>query len=134
VALLVQVAAVLPVVEPFVAARLKAATCQLVPFQYSLSEPRCSVKVALFAFRPEPVELSATLPLKLAGTVAARKKVPFPGVVTEAVIGAVESLVTVVVVLPWLLTASVTQTRIVLLPSASEPAAITVATVLGCVL
>ena len=37
--------------------------------------------------------LSATLPLKLAGTVAARKLLPPEGVVTEAVAGAVLSRV-----------------------------------------
>jgi hypothetical protein len=56
-----------------------------------LSEARWRVKVALFAFKPEPVELSATLPLKFAGTFAAVKALPAAGVVTEAVIGAVAS-------------------------------------------
>src|SRR5436305_1027777 len=40
---------------------------------------------------PTPPLLSATLPLKLAGTVAARRKLPFAGVVTEAESGAVLS-------------------------------------------
>src|SRR5881394_1667758 len=40
-----------------------------------------------------PPELSATLPLKFAGTVAARKELPPAGVVTEAVLGAVLSRV-----------------------------------------
>jgi hypothetical protein len=77
------------------------------------------VKVVLFAFRPEPPELSAALPLKLAGTVAARNEPPFTGLVTEAVAGAVVSFVTTVVTLPVLPAASLTQTRIVLLPDAS---------------
>jgi hypothetical protein len=66
----------------------------------------------LFTFRPTPPLLSATLPLKLAGTVAARKTLLFAGVVTDAVAGAVESFVTVVVVLPRLPTLSVTHTQI----------------------
>ncbi len=47
--------------------------------------------MVLLAFRPTPPALSATLPLKLAGTVPARKKFPPAGVVTEAVIGGVLS-------------------------------------------
>jgi hypothetical protein len=47
----------------------------------------------LFMSRPLPVELSAALPLNVAGTVAARKLLPFAGVVTEAVVGAVLSTV-----------------------------------------
>src|SRR5436190_516572 len=38
-----------------------------------------------------PPALSATLPLKFAGTVAARKELPPAGVVTDAVVGAVLS-------------------------------------------
>ena len=49
------------------------------------------MKVALLAFSPTPPVLSATLPLKLAGTVAARNKPPLAGVVTDAVVGAVLS-------------------------------------------
>src|SRR5919201_6668102 len=98
VALLVQVAAVLPVVALLLAARLKAAACQAEPVQYQPSEPRCSVKVVLLAARPTPPLLSATLPLKLAGTVAARKRLPLAGVVTDAVAGAVLSRVKVMAV------------------------------------
>ena len=47
------------------------------------------------AFKPAPFKLSAALPLKEAGTVAARKALPLAGVVTDAVIGAVESKVKV---------------------------------------
>src|SRR5438067_10266477 len=84
VALLVQVAAVLPVVAPLLAARLKTAACQAEPVQYKPSLLRCSVKVVLLAFRPTPPLLSATLPLKLVGTVAARNALPPAGVVTDA--------------------------------------------------
>ena len=49
------------------------------------------MNVVLLVFRPTPVELSAALPLKLAGTVAVRKTLLFAGVVTEAVTGTVES-------------------------------------------
>ena len=58
-----------------------------------LSELRRSVKVVLLAARPTPPELSAALPLKLAGTVAARKMLPLAGVVTEAIVGATLSIV-----------------------------------------
>jgi hypothetical protein len=85
------------------------------------------VKVVLSAFRPTPPELSAALPLKIAGTEAARKLLPLAGVVTEAVPGAVVSFVTVAVVEPPFPTPSATQTRIVLLPAARDAAAITVA-------
>ena len=56
-----------------------------------LSVLRCRVKVVLLALRPTPPVLSATLPLKLAGTVAARKELPLTGVVTVAVVGTVLS-------------------------------------------
>ncbi len=52
---------------------------------------RWSVKVVVLAFRPTPPVLSATLPLKFAGTAAAWKKFPPDGVVTDAVAGAVSS-------------------------------------------
>ena len=58
-----------------------------------LSVLRFRVKVVLSAFRPTPPLLSAALPLKLAGTVAARKELPLAGVVTDAVAGAVLSSV-----------------------------------------
>src|SRR5947208_1588977 len=74
VALLVQVVAELPAVALLLAARANAPTCQLVPFQNLPSLLRCKVKVALLEFRPTPPLLSATLPLKLTGTVAARKE------------------------------------------------------------
>src|SRR5437870_3587576 len=93
VALLVQVAAVLPVVALLLAARLKAAACQPEPVQYRPSEPRWSVKVVLLAAKPTPPLLSATLPLKLVGTAAARNELPLAGVVTDAVVGAVLSSV-----------------------------------------
>src|SRR5437764_688540 len=92
-ALLVQVAAVPPVVAALVAARLKAATCQAEPVQYKPSLPRWRVKVVVLAARPTPPLLSATLPPKLAGTVAGRNELPAAGVVTEAVAGAVLSRV-----------------------------------------
>ena len=46
----------------------------------------------LLALRPPPPLLSAALPLKLAGAVAARNTLPVAGVVTEAVVGKVQSL------------------------------------------
>ena len=58
-----------------------------------MSELRCKMKVVLLAFRPTPPLLSAVLPVKLAGTVAARSALPAAGAVTEAVIGAVLSKV-----------------------------------------
>jgi hypothetical protein len=128
--LLVHVAAVLPVVALCVVARLKGVVCHAEPFQYLVSG-RCRVNVVLFAFKPKPPELSAALPVKFAGTVAARKALPPPGVSTDAVPGAVVSLVTVVVVEPTFPGASVTQTRMELFPSAREAAAITVAWVAG---
>src|SRR2546427_13126353 len=53
------------------------------------------MKIVLLAFRPTPPLLSAVLPVKLAGTVAARSALPAAGAVTEAVIGAVSSKVKV---------------------------------------
>ena len=47
----------------------------------------------LLEFRPAPPGLSATPPLKLAGTVAARNEPPPAGVVTDAVAGATLSRV-----------------------------------------
>src|SRR4051794_9192013 len=92
--LLVQVTAVLPVVAVLVAARLNADPSQPEPPpQYLPSEERSRVKVALLAARPTPPALSATLPLKLAGTVAAAKELPLAGVVTDAVVGAALSRV-----------------------------------------
>src|SRR5207248_2209797 len=93
VALLVQVTAVLPVVAALVAARLVTVACQAEPVQYLLSLLRWRVKVALLRARPAPPLLSATLPLKLAGTPAVRNALPLAGVVTEAVAGAVLSRV-----------------------------------------
>src|SRR5437899_1300478 len=58
-----------------------------------MSELRWSVKVVLLALKPTPPELSAALPEKLAGTVAARKELPLAGVVTDADVGAVLSSV-----------------------------------------
>src|SRR5437763_56796 len=92
--LLVQVTAVLPVVALLMAARLNADPCQPAePPQYLPSATRFRVKVVLLAARPTPPVLSATLPLKLAGTPAARNALPPAGVVTEAVAGAVLSRV-----------------------------------------
>src|SRR5437763_764415 len=82
-----------PLVALLVAARLKAAAFQAVPARQLLSVDRFKVKVVLLAARPTPPLLSATLPLKLAGTVAARNALPLAGVVTEAVAGAVLSSV-----------------------------------------
>jgi hypothetical protein len=59
------------------------------------------VKVVLFTFSPTPPELSATLPPKLPGTVAVRRVLPLAGVVTEAVIGGVLSVLTVIPALAW---------------------------------
>jgi hypothetical protein len=89
------------------------------------------VNVVLLDATPPPPLLSATLPVKLAGTVAGRKLPPLAGVVTDAVAGLVVSLVTVLVALPWLPTASVTQTRIVFAPSVSALAGMLVSTVAG---
>src|SRR5438874_1252379 len=47
--------------------------------------------MVLLALRPTPPELSAALPLKLAGTEAAWNELPPTGVATVAVIGAVLS-------------------------------------------
>ena len=91
--LLVQDVAVPPLVALLVVARANAPVCQPAPFQNLPSLLRCKVKVALLAFRPTPPVLSATLPLKLAGTVAARNELPPAGVVTDAVAGAVLSSV-----------------------------------------
>ena len=49
------------------------------------------MNVALLAARPTPPLLSATLPLKVAGTLAAVNALPLAGVVTEARTGAVLS-------------------------------------------
>ena len=79
------------VVAAWVVARLKAVACQVEPVQYKVL---CwSVKVVLLAARPTPLLLSATLPPNVAGTVAARK-LPEAGLVTDAVVGAVKSMVT----------------------------------------
>src|SRR5438034_358948 len=111
---MVQVVAVLPVVAALLAARLKAAACQAEPVQKKLSVDRFSVKVVLLAVRPTPPALSATLPPKLAGTVAARKELPPAGVVTVAVAGAVLSRV------------KLTAAPVKLLPSLSVAVACTV--------
>jgi hypothetical protein len=58
---------------------------------------RFKVKVVLLAFRPVPPLLSATVPLNVAGTVAAVKLLPAAGVVTDTV-GAVASSVKVMAV------------------------------------
>jgi hypothetical protein len=79
-----------------------------------LSEFRCKVNVVLLAFSPTPAVLSAALPLKVAGTVAALNVLPFAGVVTEAVIGTVQSFTVAVVVPaaePQLLTVAITLYR-----------------------
>src|SRR5947208_935655 len=76
------------------AARLNADPCQPAePPQYLPSATRFRVKVVLLAARPTPPLLSATLPLKLVGTLAARNALPPAGVVTDAVPGAVLSSV-----------------------------------------
>ena len=49
--------------------------------------------MVLLAFKPTPPTLPATLPLKVSGTVPARKTLPSVGVATEAVMGAVSSRV-----------------------------------------
>src|SRR5438876_852014 len=86
-----------------------------------LSEPRCRVKVVLLALRPTPPLLSAALPLKLAGTEAARKALPLAGVVTDAVAGAVLSKVKVTAVPGKVLpTLSVAFAVIVYVPSVCE--------------
>src|SRR5258707_598270 len=82
----------------WVAAKLTAEPTQVVPFQKLLSLLRCKVKVVLSALRPLPLELSAALPEKLAGTSAALKVLALTGVVSEAVIGLVLSSVKVTAV------------------------------------
>src|SRR5438128_7359580 len=67
VALLVQMAAVLPVVPLWVVARLKAADCHARPVHYLLSELRGKVKVVVLAFTPTPPLLSAAVPVNVAG-------------------------------------------------------------------
>src|SRR5215212_8331010 len=89
-----QVAAVFPVVAECDVARFETPSCQAEPVQYWPSG-RCNVKVVLLTFRPTPAELSAALPLKVAGTVAAANVLPPAGVVTDAVVGAVLSTVKV---------------------------------------
>jgi len=131
---LAQPAGVLPVVALLLAARAKAPICHVAPFQYLESADRWIVNVVLFRLRPAPFRLSATLPLDVAGTVPPRKIALFAGVVTEAVIGAMVSFVTVVVIEPVFAAASTTQTRIVLAPSARLAAKTLVATVAGWVL
>ena len=75
----------------------------------------------LLALRPAPPLLSAALPLKLAGTVAARKALAFAGVVTDAVIGAVPSRVKVTAVLvPVFPTLSVAFACTMYVPSVCE--------------
>ena len=49
--------------------------------------------MVLFALRPTPPKLSATLPPKFDGTEADAKELPSAGVVTDAVMGAVSSRV-----------------------------------------
>ena len=94
--LLVQVVGALLVVALLVADNGNAPGCQAAPFQYwpALGPlTLCKVKVVLLAFRPMPLVLSATLPLKAVGTADAWKKLPPAGVVTEAAMGAVSSRV-----------------------------------------
>src|SRR5260221_6985114 len=92
--LLVHVVAVSLVVALWVVGKDVAAICQAeTPSQYLLSELRCKVNVVLFAFNPPPPVLSAALPLKAGGTVAARYELPFAGVVTEATVGSVASTI-----------------------------------------
>jgi hypothetical protein len=90
VTLLVQLAAVLLVVEECVVARSNGDACHADPVQYVLSGRR-NLKVVLLAFRPTPPELSAALPLNVVGMVAALKTLPFAGVVTDATVGGVAS-------------------------------------------
>src|SRR5438046_1599476 len=86
-----------------------------------LSELRCRVNVVLLAFRPTPLLLSAALPLQLAGTVDPLKELPFAGVVTEAVVGAVLSNVKVIAVPAKVLpAASVAVARTVYVPSTAD--------------
>ena len=81
------------------------------------------MKVVLFAFRPAPPLLSAALPLKVAGTVAARKVLPSAGVVTEVAVGGALSSVKVmalpVKVFPTLSVAFAC--KVYVLPSLSDP-------------
>src|SRR5205085_9500525 len=85
-----------------------------------LSELRRRVKVVLLALRPTPPVLSATLPLKLAGTVLARKLLAAAGLVTVAVVGAVLSRVKLTAVpLKVLPTLSVAVAWMLKVPSAS---------------
>ena len=74
----------------------------------------------LLALRPTPPLLSAALPLKLAGTEAARKALPLAGVVTDAVAGAVLSKV------------KVTAVPVKVLPTLSVAFACTVYVASGC--
>ena len=48
--------------------------------------------MVLLAFRPLPPMLSATLPVKLAGTALVLKELPADGVATRAVVGITVSL------------------------------------------
>src|SRR2546425_994270 len=80
-----------------------------------------------------PVTLSLNVTAKL--TLVAFVEQALVGTqLMDETVGAIVSFVTVVDAEPVLPTASVTQTRIVLAPSANEPAAMLVGTVLGCVL
>src|SRR4051812_19023082 len=95
VALFDHVTAVAPDWAAWVVARLKALACQAAPFQYWPSG-RWRVKVVVFAARPVPLALSAALPVKIAGTAEGTYAAPFTGAVTDAVAGAVLSIVNVV--------------------------------------
>jgi len=87
-----QVTAAPFVVAALVAARLKAPMTQVELFQYRPSAPRLRVKVVLLAAKPRPSESSAALPRKVAGTLLLLKLLPSGGLVTDDVVGGVQSL------------------------------------------
>ena len=89
---LVHVVEALPLVAVFVAASAVGASCQTDPVQYRPSLLRLSVKVTPLAGMPvAPVTASAAEPLKPPLSAEAFTELPFEGVVTDAVAGAVTS-------------------------------------------
>jgi hypothetical protein len=98
VTLLVHPAAVPEVVAAWLVASAAEPVCQLLPFQYLESELRWIVNVVLLADNPTPPELSAALPVNVAGTVAVRKTPPPAGDDTDADTGGVLSSVNVMAV------------------------------------
>src|SRR5205814_9979843 len=75
------------VVAACVVARFATPTCQAEPVQYWPSG-RCSGKVTVLAVSPDPLLLSAALPVKGLGTLEAPEVFPSAGGLTHALPGA----------------------------------------------